>query len=345
MDMIDLRSDTVTHPTPAMREAMATAPVGDDVFGDDPTVNALQDYAAELLGKQAALFVASGTQGNVIACLTHCQRGEELIVGKEGHIFRWEVGAASALGGIAMHQVRVQANGEILLEDIAAAIRNSSDVHHPITKLVCLENTQGGVGGVPLTARYVQSVADFCHQRGLQLHIDGARLFNAAAAVSVEPITLVKDADSVQICLSKGLCAPAGSLLLGRHDFIDRARRVRKMLGGGMRQAGVLAAAGLIGLRDMRQRLAEDHIHAEMLAQGLAQIRGISVHPVSWRTNMVFFSIPENVESAHFVSTMKEQGILLTGGPKFRAVTHYWISKDRIERILKTVSKYMAERA
>ena len=345
MEMIDLRSDTVTHPTPAMRQAMATAQVGDDVFGDDPTVNALQDYAAELLGKEAALFVASGTQGNVIACLTHCQRGEELIVGKEGHIFRWEVGAASALGGIAMHQVPVQANGEILLDDIAAAIRNSSDVHHPITKLVCLENTQGGVGGVPLTDRYVQSVADFCHQRDLKLHIDGARLFNAAAAVGVEPIALVKGADSLQICLSKGLCAPAGSLLLGTRDFIDRARRVRKMLGGGMRQAGVLAAAGLIGLRDMRQRLAEDHSHAEILAQGLAQIRGISVHPVSWRTNMVFFSIPENVESAHFVSAMKHQGILLTGGPKFRAVTHYWISKDRIERIIKTISNYMAERA
>ena len=343
MDTIDLRSDTVTHPTPAMREAMATAPLGDDVYGDDPTVNALQDYAAELLGKEAALFVTSGTQGNVIACLTHCQRGEELIVGKEGHIFRWEVGAASALGGITMHQVPVQANGEIVLDDIAAAIRNTSDVHHPITKLVCLENTQGGVGGVPLTERYVQSVADFCHQHGLKLHIDGARLFNAAAAVGVEPIALVKGADSVQICLSKGLCAPAGSLLLGTREFIGRARRIRKMLGGGMRQAGVLAAAGLIGLRDMRLRLAEDHHHAEMLAQGLAKIHGITVHPVSWRTNMIFFSVAANVESAHFVNVMKAQGILLAGGPRFRAVTHYWISKDRIEYILQTISKYVAQ--
>ncbi len=342
MDVIDLRSDTVTHPTPAMRTAMANAIVGDDVFGDDPTVNALQDYAAQLLGKEAALFVTSGTQGNVIACLTHCQRGEELIVGKEGHIFRWEVGAASALGGITMHQVAVQPNGEIKLDDIEAAIRNSADVHHPITKLVCLENTQGGMGGVPLTAEYVDRVADFAHARGLKLHIDGARLFNAAAALDVDPIDLVREADSVQICLSKGLCAPTGSLLLGSKEFIDRARRIRKMLGGGMRQAGVLAATGLIALKDMRARLGEDHEQAERLAQGLAAIPGITLHPVHQRTNMVFFSIPDRVDPATFVAAMKSRKILLIGGPRFRAVTHYWITPQRVEQVIAAVRDCLA---
>ena len=297
----------------------------------------MQDYAAELLGKEAALFVASGTQGNVIACLTHCQRGEELIVGKEGHIFRWEVGAASALGGITMHQVAMQSNGEMKLEDIEAAIRNSADVHHPITKLVCLENTQGGMGGVPLSPEYVNRVADFAHGRGLKLHIDGARLFNAATALNVEPIELVRKADSVQICLSKGLCAPAGSLLLGSREFIDRARRIRKMLGGGMRQAGVLAATGLIALRDMRTRLGEDHERAERLAQGLAAIQGITVHPVHQRTNMVFFSIPDRIEPTKFVAEMKSKNILLIGGPRFRAVTHYWISQERIDQVIGAV--------
>ena len=337
MDVIDLRSDTVTHPTPKMRAAMANAMVGDDVFGDDPTVNALQDYAATLLGKEAALFVASGTQGNVIACLTHCQRGEELIVGTEGHIFRWEVGAASALGGITMHQVAMQANGEMKLEDIAAAIRNSADVHHPITKLICLENTQGGMGGVPLSVDYVNHVADFACSHGLKLHIDGARLFNAAAALDVEPIELVRKADSVQICLSKGLCAPAGSLLLGTREFIGRGRRIRKMLGGGMRQAGVLAATGLIALKEMRPRLREDHEQAERLAQGLATITGITVHPVHQRTNMVFFSIPDRVDPAKFVAAMKAKNILLIGGPRFRAVTHYWITPERVEQVIAAV--------
>ncbi len=321
---------------------MANANVGDDVFGDDPTVNALQVYAAVLLGKEAALFVASGTQGNVIACLTHCQRGEELIVGKEGHIFRWEVGAASALGGIAMHQVAMQPNGEMKLEDIEAAIRNSADVHHPITKLICLENTQGGMGGVPLAAEYVGRIADFAHARGLQLHIDGARLFNAAAALDVEPIELVRKADSVQICLSKGLCAPAGSLLLGSEEFINRARRIRKMLGGGMRQAGVLAATGLIALKEMRTRLREDHEHAEQLAQGLAKISGITVHPVHKRTNMVFFSVPERIDSAKFIAAMKSKNILLIGGPRFRAVTHYWITPERVDQVVKAVREVVA---
>jgi threonine aldolase len=343
MDTIDLRSDTVSHPTAAMREAMAKAAVGDDVFGDDPSVNQLQDYAADLLGKQAALFVTSGTQGNVIACLTHCQRGDELIVGKRAHVFQWEAGAASALGGISMNQVPVQPNGEMRLEDIQAAVRNTQDVHHPLTRLICLENTQGGVGGVPLTAAYSNEVANFAHANGLKLHIDGARLFNAAAALDAEPRELVRAADTVQICLSKGLCAPAGSLLLGDVEFIQRARRLRKMLGGGMRQAGVIAATGLIALRDMRKRLKQDHESAAQLAAGLAGIAGITVQPIHQPTNMVLFSIAPEIDSAALLDALRARNIVLRGGPNFRAVTHYWITPERVDYVIESMRDVIAQ--
>ena len=343
METIDLRSDTVSHPTPEMRRAMAEAEVGDDVYGDDPTVNVLQEYAAELLGKEAALFVTSGTQGNVVACLTHCQRGDELIVGKSAHIFRNEGGAASVLGGISMNQLQVRPDGTLDLDDIKANLRDVTNTHHPRSRLVCLENTQGGVGGVPISAEYTAQVADLAHSHGLLLHIDGARLFNAAAALDVNPRELVKGADSVQICLSKGLVAPVGSLVVGSKDFIDRARFVRKMLGGGMRQVGVLAAAGMIALRDMRERLKEDHRNAQLLADGLATIPGITIDPVHQRTNMVLFSIPDSIDNAEFVSAMKSQNIILRGGPHFRAVTHYWITSERIQIVLNAIRAFMAD--
>jgi threonine aldolase len=241
-----------------------------------------------------------------------------------------------------MSQVPVQANGELKLADIEAAIRNAADVHHPLTRLICLENTQGGVGGVPLTAPYVAEVGVFVRAHGLRLHIDGARLFNAAAALRVEASELVTAADSLQICLSKGLCAPAGSLLLGSREFIDRARRVRKMLGGGMRQAGVLAAAGLIALRDMRARLGQDHETAQQLAQGLAQIPGVTVEPMEQRTNMVFFTIPKDVSDAAFVAALGARNIQLRGGPHFRAVTHYWITPERINYVLDSIRAVLA---
>lgn len=342
MDLIDLRSDTVSHPTPAMRHAMANAPVGDDVFGDDPTVNALQAYAAELLGKEAALFVSSGTQGNVIACLVHCGRGDELIVGKKGHVFQWEAGAASVLGGISMNEVAVADDGTLNLDEIKANIRNAADVHHPLSKLICLENTQGGVGGVPITAAYTATVGALAQDHGLKLHIDGARLFNASAALNTPARDLVAAADSVQICLSKGLCAPVGSLIVGSHTFIAQARRVRKILGGGMRQAGVIAAAGLIALQEMRERLAKDHVHAQMLADGLASIPAITVHPIHHRTNMVFITLDAAVDSAAFVEAMKGQGIILRGGPHFRLVTHYWITADRVQFVIEAVRTYLA---
>ena len=344
MDTIDLRSDTVSHPAPGMREAMANAPVGDDVYGEDPTVNALQEYAAELLGKEAALYCPSATQGNVISVLTHCGRGDELIVGKQAHIFQFEVGAASALGGIIMNQLQVQPDGTLRLEDITGAIRDVNNIHFPLTRLICLENTQGGVGGVPITAEYTAQVGELAHSRGLKLHIDGARLFNAAAALKVPPRELVKHADSVQICLSKGLTAPLGALVVGSREFIDRALRNRKMLGGGMRQAGIVAAAGMIALRDMRERLVDDHATAQQLADGLATIEGVKVDPVHQRTNMVLFSIPSSVPAAEFVAAMQARNVILRGGPNFRAVTHYWITPERVEHVIAAMREVLAER-
>jgi threonine aldolase len=343
MDTIDLRSDTVTHPTPAMREAMATAAVGDDVYGDDPTVNELEAYAADLLGKEAALFVTSGTQGNVVAMLTHCQRGDEIILGRVAHTFRYEAGAPAVLGGIHPNPLNVQRDGTLDLDEIEETIR-ADDVHQPRTTLICLENTQGGIGGVPITAEYTAQVGRLARKHGLKLHIDGARLFNAAAALRVQPRDLVAPADSIQICLSKGLCAPVGSLLVGSRDFIKRARRFRKMLGGGLRQAGVLAAPGLIALRDMRERLVDDHATAQQLAEGLEDIEGITVQLLYHPTNMVLFSIPPYVDNAEFVSAMKDYNIILRGGPNFRAVTHYWITPTRVEIVIEAVREFMAEK-
>ena len=345
MNTIDLRSDTVSHPTPAMRKAIAEAVVGDDVFGDDPTVLELQAYAADLLGKEDALFVSSGSQGNLISCLTHCGRGDELIVGKQAHIFQYEQGGSSVLGGIVMNQVPVQPNGELKLEDIKASVRTPNEDHHPTTRLICLENTQGGVGGVPITAEYTATIGEYAHSNGYKLHIDGARLFNAVAALNVDVKDLVKHADSVSFCLSKGLSAPIGSLLVGSKDFIRQARRNRKLLGGGMRQVGVLAAAGLIALKEMRLRIGEDHVTAQMLADGLSEIPGITVHPIHQRTNMLYFSIPESLNAAEFVEAMKAHNIILRGGPHFRAVTHYWIKPDHVQIVLNAVYEYMKQHA
>jgi threonine aldolase len=264
-------------------------------------------------------------------------------VGKSAHIFRNEGGAASVLGGISMNQIQVQPDGTLDLAEIKANLRDVTNTHHPRSRLICLENTQGSVGGVPISVEYTAQVADLAHSHGLLLHIDGARLFNAAAALEVEPRALVKDADSVQICLSKGLVAPIGSLVVGSKDFIDRARFVRKMLGGGMRQVGVLGAAGMIALRDMRERLKEDHRNAQLLADGLATIPGITLDPIHQRTNMVLFSIPDGINNAEFVAAMKTQNIILRGGPHFRAVTHYWITSERIHTVVKAIRAFMAE--
>src|SRR5215217_1002353 len=271
MEYIDLRSDTVTEPTPEMREAMAEAEVGDDVYGDDPTVNRLEELAAEMLGKEAALFAPSGTMGNLIALLVHCQRGHEVIVGNLSHIYLNEAGGMSALGGMQPCPIRNQPDGTLALDDILASIR-TEDVHHPITRLICLENTQNICGGVPLTPDYTRQVGELARQNNLSLHIDGARIFNAAAAQNVAIRELVEPADSVMFCLSKGLAAPMGSMLVGSQKFIKRARYIRKMLGGGMRQVGIVAAAGIISLERMTRRLSEDHLRAKKLADGLRQV-------------------------------------------------------------------------
>lgn len=340
MNLIDLRSDTVSWPTPSMREAMANAPVGDDVFGDDPTVNLLQEEAARMLGKEAALFVPSGTMGNLTSILAHCARGDEFIVGKQAHIFRYEAGGAAMYGGLQPNTIPVQPDGTLSLDDIRNAIR-SPNPHHPITRLICLENTQGTMYGTPVSAEYTAQVARIAREHNLSLHIDGARLFNAATALSVSARALVADADSVSICLSKGLCAPVGSIIVGSRDFIERAHRVRKSLGGGMRQSGILAAAGLISLRETILRLHEDHETARQFAEGVAQLPYTRIDVSRVKTNMVYFSltadtpVPADVLCARLKT---EYGILMRPydlrEQQIRVVTHYWIKPEHIEQTL-----------
>jgi threonine aldolase len=343
MDRIDFRSDTVTWPTPEMREAMATATVGDDVYGEDPTVNELEAETAAALGKEAGLFVSSGTMSNAIGVLTHCGRGDEIIVGREAHIFRYEAGGSAALGGIHPNAFNVQPDGTIPLETIKGAIRGD-DPHFPRTRLICLENTQGTIGGIPLTAEYTAQVGEIAREHGLRLHIDGARIFNAATALGTTATALVENADSVSICLSKGLCAPVGSVLVGSKDFIKEARRTRKLLGGGMRQAGILAAAGLISIRQMTSRLAVDHANARALAEGLATIPGIHIDLSKVQTNMVFFELTENapISPAAFSERMRiDYNTYINPYPgfthTFRAVTHYWITREQVNQTIEAI--------
>jgi len=340
MEYVDLRSDTVTKPTPEMREAMAEAEVGDDVYRDDPTVKRLEELAAEMLGKESALFVPSGTMGNLTAMLVHCQRGHEVIVGNLSHIYLNEAGGMSALGGIQPCPLRNQSDGTLALDDILASIR-TEDVHHPITRLVCLENTQNICGGVPLTPEYTRQVGDLAHRNNLFLHIDGARIFNSAAAQNVLVKELVEPADSVMFCLSKGLAAPIGSMLVGTQQFIARARHIRKMLGGGMRQVGVIAAAGLISLEKMTKRLNEDHARAKKLADGLRQVEGLAVDTNSPYTNMVYLNLTEavSVNAQLITQKMKDFGVLVDpeNERRFRLVTHYWIDDPAVG---KTISAF-----
>jgi len=337
MEFTDLRSDTVTQPTPEMREAMATAEVGDDVYGEDPTVNRLQELAAEMMGKEAGLFVASGTMGNLVGILAHCQRGDEAIVGNKAHTFLYEAGGISALGGVHSCQLPNQPDGSLALEDIESVIR-SDDPHEPVTRLICLENTHNRCGGTYQTSEYTRRVAEFAHARGLSVHLDGARIFNAAVALGVKAKDLAGPVDSVTFCLSKGLCAPVGSVLCGSKEFIRKALRLRKMLGGGMRQAGILAAAGIVALERMTERLAEDHARAKKLADGLKQVPGLALDPGTPATNMVFLSLTPDVRSTteEIIDGLKKRGVLIgaEGERYFRLVTHYWIDDEGIERAI-----------
>jgi threonine aldolase len=335
MNFVDLRSDTVTTPTPAMREAMFSAEVGDDVYGEDPTVNRLQVLAAEKTGKEAGLFVTSGTMGNLAAVLAHCDRGDEVILGHLAHTFLYEAGGISALGGVHSHQVHNQTDGTLALDDILAAIR-ADDAHFPVTRLICLENTHNRCGGVSLSVEYTRRVGDLAWGHGLRVHLDGARLFNAAVARGVNATELAAPVDSVTFCLSKGLSAPVGSVLCGSSEFIHRAHRIRKQLGGGMRQAGVLAAAGLVALETMVDRLAEDHARARNLASRLQSLPGMILDPGSPYTNMVFLSLAEDIplDGRSFAARLVEQGVKVgvVGERRFRLVTHCWIDDAAVEQ-------------
>ena len=341
MRIIDMRSDTITQPTPSMRRAMFDAKVGDDVFGEDPTVNRLEEMVAQRLGKEAALFVASGTMANLVSQLTHCSRGDEIILGDQSHMFFYEQGGSAALGGISSRSLKNRPDGTMALADIETAI-HPDDIHFPRTKLIALENTHNRCNGSPLDIGYIHSVAELARRYRLKLHIDGARIFNAAIALGVEAKNLVAEADSVSICLSKGLAAPVGSVVGGTRDFITKARRNRKVVGGGMRQAGILAAAGIVAMTEMIDRLADDHINAKQLANGLANVKGLSVDPDRVSTNIVYVDVIQKDMTAQILAKrLDDLGIrLLPTGPKrLRAVTNYHVTSADIEFVLFTVSK------
>ncbi len=344
MRQVDLRSDTLTRPTPAMSRAMAEAEVGDDVFGEDPSINKLEEMAANRLGKEAALFVASGTMGNLVSLLAHCGRGDEIILGSLSHTFFFEQGGSAAVGGIHPRTVANQPDGTLALSEIEAAIR-SDNIHFPLTRLIVLENTHNLCGGYPLDIDYMKAVGDIARCHDLKIHVDGARIFNAAVALDVKVDQLAAEADSVSFCLSKGLAAPVGSVVCGSRDFIFQARRARKVLGGGMRQAGVLAAAGIVALNEMVDRLADDHANARKLADGLAEMPGLSIDPSLIKTDIVYFEvIREDLTVQDLIKRLDEQGVrMLPVGPgRIRAVTHYHITSEDIDYALGVFSKMMS---
>ena len=346
MTAIDLRSDTVTKPTDEMRRAMASAEVGDDVFGEDPSINELQERSAALLGKEAGLLTSSGTMSNLIATLAWSEKGDEIIMGDQAHMFWNESAGQAALGGVQTRLVPNDAQGRINPNDVAEAIRPPGNLHFPRTSMVCLENTHNRCSGQVLTPEDTKAVCDVAHAAGVPVHLDGARIFNASVALEVPAVELTRDVDDLSFCLSKSLSCPVGSVLVGSQDFIDRATRWRKMLGGGMRQAGVLAAAGLVALDTMIDRLAEDHQHARRLAQGLANIEGLSVDPDSIQSNIVFFDVDEELgTAADLIAALKEQGVLVSypGKQSIRMVTHRHITPEDIEEALSRTSAAVRE--
>lgn len=339
---IDLRSDTVTLPTPEMREAMYRAELGDDVYGEDPAVNRLEAMAAERMGKEAAVLLTSGTQGNLCGVLSHCSRGDEVIVGDQSHVFHYEVASCAALGGI---QLRTVPNRQGLPDpaDVEAAIRGEN-IHFPPTGLVCLENTHNRCGGAVLSAGAMGAVIQVARRHGIPVHLDGARIFNAAVALGVPAKSLVKDVDSVTFCLSKGLSAPVGSLLCGSAAYVKRARKLRKMLGGGMRQAGIIAAAGIVALETMVERLAEDHDNARRLAEGLAALPGITLDPESVQSNILIFDLTPGMTAGDFVGELSAEGVRAnaTGPQRVRFVTHYGITAADVDAALLACRRVLA---
>jgi threonine aldolase len=342
MKMIDLRSDTVTMPSPEMRDAIFNAELGDDGYREDPTVNKLQERIAEMLGKEAALFVVSGTMGNLISILTHCRRGEQVILGNYSHHAVYEQGGSSALGGVSTRTVPNLPDGRLELSAIEASI-NPDDPHFARTKLISLENTWNGH---PLTPQYMKEVRQIADKHELKVHLDGARIFNAALALRVSPRELVTDVDSVQLCFSKGLACPAGSIIAGDTEFIAEARRLRQCLGGRLRQVGILAAACLVALDKMIDRLAEDHANARQLAEGLAELPGIIADPGDTHTNIVFFhtALP-GITPPEFLAQLKAAGVRMgwmNDRVGFRAVTHYGIDHNDVVEALQRVKEVIA---
>jgi threonine aldolase len=344
MDTVDLRSDTITKPTAAMRKAMAEAEVGDDVFGEDPTVNMLEDMAARRLGKEAGLFVASGTMGNLVSQMTHCGRGDEMILGNQNHIFYYEQGGSAAIGGIHSRTLPNEPDGTLDLKAVEEAVR-PDNVHYPVTRLIVVENTHNRCNGSPVAPSYMHRLGDLARKYDVKIHVDGARLFNAARALGVRTWKLVERADSVSICLSKGLGAPAGSVVCGSNEFVARARRIRKVLGGGMRQAGVLAAAGVVALTEMVDRLVEDHSNARKLAYGLSEINGLNIDPDSVKTNIVYFEIDrDGATAARLCEKLEKEGVrvLPMESNRLRAVTNYHIEEKDIDRVLGAFARVLS---
>jgi threonine aldolase len=332
-NIIDLRSDTVTLPSGAMREAILSAPLGDDVYGEDPTVRKLEELAAERTGKEAALLVASGTMSNLVAIMSHCDRGDEAIVGSEAHILHYEVAGAAGVAGVQLRPVPNDARGGIAPADVEATVRGEN-VHLPRTSLLCLENTHNRCSGAAISLEDTRALADVAHRNGVAVHIDGARIFNAALALGTTVAALAEPADSIGFCLSKGLGAPVGSVLCGSGAFIARARKTRKVLGGGMRQAGIIAAAGVYALDNMVDRLADDHENARLLARGLAALPMVDLDATAIDSNIVIFGV--RGDWLAFMRALKNAGVL-TGSPapgRIRAVTHYGIERADIDDAL-----------
>jgi threonine aldolase len=328
-----------------MRQAMFEAELGDDVYGEDPTVNRLESLAAQLLDKEAALFVPSGTMANLVCLLAHCQRGDEAIMGHMAHTFLFEAGSSAAVGGIHPRTLQNQPDGTLRLAEIKAAIRDPNNPHFPRTRLICLENTHNRCGGAVLHPAYMAEIRALADEHELAIHLDGARIFNAAVALGKPPAELVRDADSVSFCLSKGLSAPVGSLVCGTAEFVRKAHRQRKMLGGGMRQAGVLAAAGIVAMETMIPRLAEDHRNARRLANNLSQIPGISLDPGQIQSNLVFFDLASGISPAEFLAQLADRNIKVgaTGRQRFRAVTHYGIEAEDIDNVVTAIRQILAK--
>ena len=341
--MIDLRSDTLTNPTQSMRDAMASAEVGDDVFQEDPTVQKLETLSAEKMGKEAALFVPSGCMGNLISLLSHCGRGDEILLGDRSHISLYEVGGVAALGGVHPRPLPNKNDGTISIDLLKKGIRHS-DIHCPPTRLICLENTHNFCQGSPITPEYMTEVRKIANKFGLKIHLDGARIFNAAVALGVPVAKLTEKVDSVMFCLSKGLSAPVGSLVCGSSEFIIKARKARKMVGGGMRQVGHIAAAGLIAINEQVDRLQEDHDNAKFLASQLSDLDGIEVDVTRIKTNIIFFKLT-GIDGEVLLNLLEHNQIkiLMTDANVFRAVLHREVSKEQVQTVVKTFQSILGK--